>query len=201
MSLFTRIAIASAIALFAAPAVFGCMGPVIDPNGFTGTTTVEFDGPNKAKIVFKGYETTEVDPNDSCIVALPPVEGLLAVTRVINYDTASGEPLSWVDFRSAKTPGREIADLAEDLGLAADDTNWHGYLTRVTASIDAGASNHFVLDVTLDPEVSPWDFVQALRKDGVWATSSSDALGNPTPDHNHFVRVAETRLVVVLPPG
>ncbi|MEM7050744.1 MAG: hypothetical protein AAF604_13845 [Acidobacteriota bacterium] len=203
MKSLIRTAIACAIALFAAPSAFACMIIIIiiPTEGGTPTTTVNFVEPGKAQISFKGYETTEVEPNDSCIVALPPVDGLLAVNRVINYDTATGEPLSWVDFRSSKTPGREIADIAEDLGLAADDTNWHGFLTRVTASVEAGSPNHFVLDVTLDPDVTPWEFVQSLREDGVWATSSSDALGNPTPDHNHFLRVADTELVVTFPPN
>ncbi|MEM7050745.1 MAG: hypothetical protein AAF604_13850 [Acidobacteriota bacterium] len=164
------------------------------------TATIMFPESGKAMISITGYETTDVEPNNSCIVALPPVDGVLAVETVVNYDSTTGQPFDWVDFGAAKIPGRELARLAEDQGLVPDDTSWHGFLTRVTASIEAGTPNHFILEVTLDPRVSPWDFVQALRSDGIFATSSSDAIGNPTSDHNHFVHVSSLELVVIFPP-
>ncbi|MEM7483361.1 MAG: hypothetical protein AAF481_19530 [Acidobacteriota bacterium] len=204
---FPRLRIAAAVlvagVLFAAPAL-ACMGPngcrYNCNNGEDSLATlVTFPEPGKALITFTGYETTDVEPNNSCIVALPPVDGVLAVRTVVNHDSGTGEPLGWVDFAPSKVPGRELARLAEDLDLAPDASPWHGFLTRVTADIDAGDPNHFVIEVTLDPNRSIFEFLDSLRRDGIWATSSSDALGNPTPDHNHFERISEMELIVVFP--
>lgn len=163
-------------------------------------TIVNFLSPRRAQIIVRGYKTTHLQPTTDCVTALSPVEGIERVNSVTNHDSNTGQRFKEVTFFPAARPGQEVAALANEEGLPlGDQETWFGFRSKITGTVADDVANHFVINVTLKPGVSPEAFVQALRAQGVFATSSSTPDGVPNRGHHYFRRLSSMDVLTLFP--
>jgi hypothetical protein len=163
-------------------------------------TIVNFLGHRRAQIIVRGYKTTHLQPLTSCVTALSPVEGIERVNSVTNHDSTTGRRFKEVAFFPSERPGQEVALLANEEGMPlGDQESWFGFQSKITGTVADDVANHFVIDVTLKEGVSPEAFVQALRAQGVFATSSSTPDGVPNRGHHYFRRLASMDVLALYP--
>lgn len=159
---------------------------------------VNFINPRRVRLTIEGYKTTNLQPTTECITAFSPVDGVERVNSIRNYNSDVNRPFPEVTFSPAETPGREIAALAEQEGLGTGDP-WFGFSSEITGTVINNVSNHFVVDLTLKEGVRPEEFVQALRTQGVFVTSSSTPEGVPNAGHQYYRRMDKSELLVFYP--
>jgi hypothetical protein len=163
-------------------------------------TIVNFLGSRHARITVPGYKTIHLEPATDCVTAMSPVEGIERVNAVTNHNSDTGHRFKEVTFSPAERPGRELALLADEEGLPlGGQGTWFGFKSKITGTVTDGLPNHFVIDVTLKEGVSPEDFIQALKTQGVFATSSSTPDGVPNPGHHYFRRLTAASMLVLFP--
>jgi hypothetical protein len=163
-------------------------------------TYVRFLSPTHARITVQGYKTTNLQPLNSCVTALSPVEGIDRVNSITNYDGTTGRPFQQITFSPTDKPGPEIAALAREQGVdLATEAAWAGFLSRITGTVHNNTPNFFVIDVTLKEGVAVDQFVESLRSQGVFATSSSTPDGIPNPGHQFFRRFGRGEIFVLFP--
>lgn len=160
---------------------------------------VNFVSPRHVRLTIEGYKTTNLQPTTSCVTAFSPVDGVERVNSIRNYNSDINRPFQEVAFAPAETPGREIATLAEQAGFGGTGEPWFGFSSKITGTIVNNVSNHFVVDLTLKKGVRPEDFVQALKTQGVFVTSSSTPDGVPNEGHQYYRRMSNTELLVLYP--
>jgi hypothetical protein len=166
----------------------------------TPPTIVNFVSSTHVRLTIEGYKTTNLQPTTSCITAFSPVEGVERVNSITNYNSETDRRFKEVAFAPAERPGYELAALAGHEGLPlGTGAPWFGFLSKITGNVNDNVSNHFVVDLTLKKGVRPDDFVQALRSQGMFATSSSTADGVPNPGHHHFRRLNSSEVLVLFP--
>jgi len=163
-------------------------------------TIVTFVSPRHVRLTIEGYKTTNLQPTTSCVTALSPVEGVERVNSITNYNSETDRRFKEVAFAPAETPGHELAALASEEGLPlGTGAPWFGFLSKITGNVNDNVANHFVVDLILKKDVRPDDFVQALRSQGMFATSSSTPDGVPNPGHHHFRRLSSSEVLVLYP--
>lgn len=161
-------------------------------------TVVNFLSPRHVRLTIEGYKTTKLQPITSCITAFSPVEGVERVNSITNYNSDINRPFREVSFSAAETPGREIAALADQEGLGTGEP-WFGFVSKITGSVNNNVSNHFVVDLTLKKDVRPEEFLEALKTQGVFVTSSSTPDGVPDAGHQFYRKMNRTELIVIYP--
>lgn len=165
---------------------------------YPGRTLISFAGPSRALVLLQGYSTTRLQPLTSCITALSPVSGIKDVGTIVNYNSVTGRPFAEVSFYPSLVPSIEAPNLAAHIGLLpAPDKLWFGFQSKITGTVRDGVPNHFLIEVILEKGVSHEAFVANLKREGIFLTSSSDANGVPSEDHNYFKRISATEVLVV----
>ena len=175
-----------------------CDGCNIENQIASPPTVVRFLSPRHVRLTIEGYKTTKLQPTTSCVTALSPVEGVERVNSITNYNSDINRRFKEVAFSPAETPGRELAAIADAEGLGTGEP-WFGFVSKITGNVNDNVSNHFVVDLTLEKGVRPEEFVQALRSQGVFVTSSSSPDGVPDAGHQYFRRMDQTELLVLYP--
>lgn len=168
-------------------------GAVVDRS----SVEVIFNTPRSVSVVLPTYSTTHLQPATTCVTALSPVSGVASVDAVINFDGRTGLPFEEVSFYRSHGPDGAIAQLAAEQGVIdRPDRPWYAFQSHITGSVRDGVPNYFVVNLTLEPGVTKRRFLKALRQEGLFLTSSSDAEGIPTPHHNTFRRLGANEIVV-----
>lgn len=175
-----------------------CSGCIAQDQIAAPPTVVNFVSPRHVRLTIEGYKTTKLQPTTSCVTAFSPVEGVERVNSITNYNSDINRRFKEVTFSPAETPGRELAALANAEGFGNGDP-WFGFASKITGSINDNVANHFVVDLTLKKGVRPEEFIQALKSQGVFVTSSSSPDGVPDAGHQYFRRMDKTELLVLYP--
>lgn len=175
-----------------------CDGCIANEQLAAPPTVVNFVSPRHVRLTIEGYKTTNLQPTTSCVTALSPIEGVERVNSITNYNSEVNRRFAEVTFSPAETPGRELASIAEEAGLGTG-APWSGFVSKITGTVRNNVFNHFVVDLTLEKGVRPEEFVQALRSQGVFVTSSSTPDGVPNAGHQYFRRMDKTELLVLYP--
>lgn len=158
---------------------------------------VVFTTPRTVSVILPTYSTTHLQPATQCVTALSPVSGVQSVDAVVNFDGRTGLPFQEVTFFRSHGPGDAIAKLAAETGaIDRQGEAWYAFQSHITGTVRDGVPNYFVVSLTLEPGVTKQKFLRALRKEGLFLTSSSDASGVPTSHHSTFRRVGENEIRV-----
>jgi hypothetical protein len=176
----------------------GCSGS--SSSSFKPPTVLQVLSPTHARLILKGYKTTNLQPLNACVTALSPVEGIERVNSVVNYNGLTQRPFDQITFSPLDATGPEIAKLAEQQGVIHADTAWSGFLSDITGEVNNNTPNYFIVDLTLDRNVAIDDLVASLKSQGVFVTSSSTHEGLPNPGHQFFRRLGDAGIVVVQGP-
>lgn len=163
-------------------------------------TILNFLSNRRVLITLSGYKTTNLQPTNSCVVAISPVPGLGRVNSVKNADSRTGKPFAEVSFIRADAPGRAIVPIARERGFSpVSGAPWHGFVSRIVGEVPSGVPNHFVIDVTLEEGTDLAAFVQALEAQGIFATGPALSGGTPDEGHQYFRRIGRSEIMVLFP--
>ncbi len=134
---------------------------------------ISFPAKNRAVIKVPGYATTHLEPEQQCVVAFPPAEGVEKVNAVVNFDSRLGQPFDEVNFDYSDAAGAVVADFMTDYFGFGGEEPWQALVSVITGSVNDGVPNHFLIDVSLEKGVTPHEFVKVLREDGMFLTAAS----------------------------
>lgn len=149
-------------------------------------TEVLFLTDTHVRVKVQGYDTTHFSPRTTCVTAFPPLESVLSVDSVVNYNSLTGRPFEEVEFYAEPGPGQAVALLAEEEGVGSAEQSWHTYRSNITGTVEDGQPNYFVIELTLREGTDPHDFMRQLEASGSFLTSGSDEQG--IPNHHSFFR-------------
>lgn len=148
---------------------------------------VTFLDANRVQLTVQGYDTTQLEPETTCVVSLPPLDSVASVDSVVNYDGRTDAPFSEVEFYySEGRAGIAVAEMALEEGLTSDRAPWVTFQSNITGTVEDGVPNYFVIELTLNEGVDPLTFIDELRVSGFFLTSGSNEVG--IPNHHPFFR-------------
>lgn len=199
-----------AFLVFTAPPAQACMSCYCTPyycwceaNLGMEEEAVEVTFLSAERVVLKvpGYETTDLEDGQECVVAVPELPGMQSIRDLVNFDSDTEFPLEVVSFTSSDLPGREIARVAESKGFdAGNHLPWRSFVSTSSGDLEDGVPNHFVLEIQLEPGTDPYAFVEELRSHGALITASSDADGNPDGGHTYLKPFSNFPMKVTMHP-
>ncbi len=139
------------------------------------TEPIEVSFPSKSRAVIKvpGYLTTHLEVEQQCVVAFPPAEGVDKVNAVVNFNSALGQPFQEVTFEYSDAAGAVVADFMDDYFGFGGGEPWQALVSEITGNVNDGVPNHFVIDVSLQKGMTPFEFVKVLREEGMFLTAAS----------------------------
>ena len=184
-----------------------CWEEVVSPNGAPVIETQEaieisFPAKNRAVIKVPGYWTTHLQPNQGCVVAVPPTEGVEKVNAVVNFDSRLGQPFEEVTFDYSSEAGALVADFMADYIDIGTGEPWQALVSTITGSVNDGVPNHFLIDVSIAKGVTPHEFVKSLRDEGMFLTAAAhDGVPHGGDDGGHIFlkRFADFEMIVKYP--
>ncbi len=163
---------------------------------------VSFPSKNRALIKVPGYLTTHLQPNQGCVVAVPPTEGVEKVNAVVNFDSRLGQPFEEVTFDYSSEAGALVAEfMAEYIDIGTGEP-WEALVSEITGSVNDGVPNHFLVDVSIAKGVTPHEFVESLRGEGMFLTAAAhDGVPHGGEDGGHIFlkRFADFEMIVKYP--
>jgi hypothetical protein len=179
-------------------------GPCDGLPEFDEAIRVSFPEADRAVLYIPGFRASHFTPGHACFTALSPVDGIVGVSEVINFEAASDLPFSEVSFFADDFPAPAVTEMTQGMDTPVKGSGlWHTFVSDITGSVADGVANYFMVEVGLAEGVTPAQFVENLRNEGVFLTGSSDAQGVPDPVHGHvFVtRFGDFPMVVNYPGG
>lgn len=161
-----------------------------------GTTTLTFIDETHVRVRVAGYATTNITDISECVVAVSPISGIESVDRITNLNSETFEQLAGVSFYPSDRPATAVSKLALDTGVPMESTSpWFSFESHITGSIPEGVPNHFDIEVTLQDGVTALDFINAVRSQGFFLTSSAHD-GVPSTGHQDFFPMGDGGLVI-----
>ncbi len=163
---------------------------------------ISFPAKNRAVIKIPGYLTTHLQPNQGCVVAVPPTEGVAKVNAVVNFDSRLGQPFDEVTFDYSADAGALVAEFMADYIDVGGDEPWEALVSVITGSVNDGVPNHFLVDISIEKGVTPYEFVKSLRDEGMFLTAAAhDGVPHGGDDGGHIFlkRFADFEMIVKYP--
>ena len=162
---------------------------------------VTFPSKDRALIMVPGYVTTHLAVPGECVVGFPGTDEIEKINAVVNFDSTLKIPFDEVTFAVSEASGSALTDFAQNELQIGSNGPWQALVSTITGEVPDGIPNHFLIDVAMEPGVTPHELVAALREDGIFITASSQG-GIPDGGHIFLKRFRDYEMSVIYPsPG